>query len=70
IISNHFIEFLDCTLETLIFYIIVDFFEMIFNPAYYLALTMYQQAGNSIVVDVLIHIMEEIIKCYPNLKEE
>lgn len=31
---------------------------------------MYQQAGNSIVVDVLIHIMEEIIKCYPNLKEE
>ena len=31
---------------------------------------MYQQAGNSIVVDVLIHIMEEIIKCYPSLKEE
>lgn len=31
---------------------------------------MYQQAGNSIVVDVLIHIMEEIIECYPNLKEE
>lgn len=31
---------------------------------------MYQQAGNSIVVDVLIHIMEEIIKCYPNLREE
>ena len=31
---------------------------------------MYQQAGNSIVADVLIHIMEEIIKCYPNLKEE
>lgn len=31
---------------------------------------MYQQAGNSIVVDVLIHIMDEIIKCYPNLKEE
>lgn len=31
---------------------------------------MYQQAGNSIVVDVLIHLMEEIIKCYPNLKEE
>lgn len=28
---------------------------------------MYQQAGNSIVVDVLIHIMEEILKCYPNL---
>ena len=30
---------------------------------------MYQQAGNSIVVDVLIHIMEEIIKCYPELIE-
>lgn len=29
---------------------------------------MYQQAGNSIVVDVLIHIMEEIIKCCPKLK--
>lgn len=28
---------------------------------------MYQQAGNSIVVDVLIHIMNEIIKCYPQL---
>ena len=28
---------------------------------------MYQQAGNSIVVDVLIHIMDEIIKCYPSL---
>ena len=33
-------EFLDCNLKTLIFYIIVDFFEMIFNPAYYLALTI------------------------------
>lgn len=30
---------------------------------------MYQQAGNSIVVDVLIHIMEEIIKCYPAIIE-
>ena len=29
--------------------------------------SMYQQAGNSIVVDVLIHILEEIIKCYPDL---
>lgn len=29
--------------------------------------SMYQQAGNSIVVDVLIHIMDEIIKCYPSL---
>lgn len=28
---------------------------------------MYQQAGNSIVVDVLIHIMNEIIKVYPDL---
>ena len=28
---------------------------------------MYQQAGNSIVVDVLIHIMNEIIKVYPEL---
>ena len=28
---------------------------------------MYQQAGNSIVVDVLIHIMTEILKAYPNL---
>ena len=28
---------------------------------------MYQQAGNSIVVDVLIHIMNEILKCYPDL---
>ena len=31
---------------------------------------MYQQAGNSIVVDVLIHIMEEILKSYPKLKED
>ncbi|WP_406537013.1 DNA cytosine methyltransferase [Methanobrevibacter sp.] len=30
---------------------------------------MYQQAGNSIVVDVLIHIMNEILKCYPSLTE-
>lgn len=29
--------------------------------------SMYQQAGNSIVVDVLIHIMNEILKCYPDL---
>lgn len=28
---------------------------------------MYQQAGNSIVVDVLIHIMEQILKSYPKL---
>lgn len=28
---------------------------------------MYQQAGNSIVVDVLMHIMGEIIKAFPNL---
>lgn len=28
---------------------------------------MYQQAGNSIVVDVLIHIMNQIIKSYPEL---
>lgn len=32
--------------------------------------SMYQQAGNSIVVDVLIHIMEEIFKCCPKLMEE
>jgi DNA (cytosine-5)-methyltransferase 1 len=32
--------------------------------------SMYQQAGNSIVVDVLIHIMEEIIKSCPGLIEE
>lgn len=32
--------------------------------------SMYQQAGNSIVVDVLIHIMEEILKSCPNLGEE
>ena len=31
---------------------------------------MYQQAGNSIVVDVLIHIMEEILKCCPGIIEE
>ena len=31
---------------------------------------MYQQAGNSIVVDVLIHIIDEIIKCYPALLNE
>ena len=30
---------------------------------------MYQQAGNSIVVDVLIHIMNEILKCYPTLTD-
>ena len=29
--------------------------------------SMYQQAGNSIVVDVLIHIMEQILKTYPKL---
>lgn len=29
--------------------------------------SMYQQAGNSIVVDVLIHIMEQILKSYPKL---
>lgn len=29
--------------------------------------SMYQQAGNSIVVDVLIHILNEIIKSYPDL---
>ena len=28
---------------------------------------MYQQAGNSIVVDVLIHLIEEILKAYPSL---
>lgn len=27
----------------------------------------YQQAGNSIVVDVLIHIMESIIESYPDI---
>ena len=32
--------------------------------------SMYQQAGNSIVVDVLIHIMEQILKSYPKLGEE
>lgn len=31
--------------------------------------SMYQQAGNSIVVDVLIHIMEQILKSYPGLGE-
>lgn len=30
----------------------------------------YQQAGNSIVVDVLIHIMESIIESYPNINAE
>ena len=30
---------------------------------------MYQQAGNSIVVDVLIHIMEQILKSYPELND-
>lgn len=29
--------------------------------------SMYQQAGNSIVVDVLIHIMQEILRCCPGL---
>ena len=32
--------------------------------------SMYQQAGNSIVVDVLIHILNEIIKCYPKLLDD
>lgn len=32
--------------------------------------SMYQQAGNSIVVDVLIHIMEQIIKSCPGIIEE
>lgn len=31
--------------------------------------SMYQQAGNSIVVDVLIHIMEQILKSYPALDD-
>ena len=30
--------------------------------------SMYQQAGNSIVVDVLIHIMEEILSVCPQLE--
>lgn len=32
--------------------------------------SMYQQAGNSIVVDVLIHIMEELLKSCPGIVEE
>lgn len=32
--------------------------------------SMYQQAGNSIVVDVLIHIMSKVIESYPALIEE
>ena len=32
--------------------------------------SMYQQAGNSIVVDVLIHIMNKVIESYPSLIEE
>lgn len=32
--------------------------------------SMYQQAGNSIVVDVLIHIMNKVIESYPALIEE
>lgn len=31
--------------------------------------SMYQQAGNSIVVDVLIHIVEQILKSYPELND-
>ena len=31
--------------------------------------SMYQQAGNSIVVDVLIHIMEQILKSYSKLND-
>lgn len=31
--------------------------------------SMYQQAGNSIVVDVLIHIMESILESYPGLNQ-
>ena len=31
--------------------------------------SMYQQAGNSIVVDVLIHIMEQILKSYSELND-
>lgn len=31
--------------------------------------SIYKQAGNSIVVDILIHIIDEIIKCYPSLIE-
>ena len=31
--------------------------------------SMYQQAGNSIVVDVLIHIMEQILLSYPELND-
>ena len=32
--------------------------------------SIYQQAGNSIVVDVLIHIMNKVIESYPALIEE
>ena len=32
--------------------------------------SMYQQAGNSIVVDVLIHIMEKVLESYPALDGE
>ena len=31
--------------------------------------SMYQQSGNSIVVDVLINIMEQILKSYPALDD-
>lgn len=31
--------------------------------------SMYQQAGNSIVVDVLINIMEQILKSYPKFDD-
>lgn len=39
-----------------------DDFEIVVSDT-----SMYQQAGNSIVVDVLIHIMEQIIVSYPEL---
>lgn len=32
--------------------------------------SMYQQAGNSIVVDVLIHIMEKVLESCPSIKED
>jgi DNA (cytosine-5)-methyltransferase 1 len=41
-----------------------DSFEIVVSDT-----SMYQQAGNSIVVDVLISICKEIFQCYPNLLE-
>ncbi|WP_302316780.1 hypothetical protein, partial [Holdemanella biformis] len=48
-------------LETLIFYIIVDFFEMIFNLSYYLALTYNPQQRKKVAQSLYTRALDHFI---------